>query len=374
MAREINLIPDIKGEMVKALKIRNWIFFLSFVVAVASVVVVLILGSVVAGQNIAIDDKETRLNAMSAKINSYTDLEDFLTIKDQLGNLETLSSNKNVLSRTFGILSAILPTGADTITISELSINLSGDAPTFSFDAQANAGKAPYIDYNVLDSFKKSMQYLRYDYGKYVDRDGEEIPSYCIVETGTDGAVFSDSEKGNYAYWQIGLEGCRAENDTNEYMMESYDGEEYVRIWRTPQFDEWYSSGKMTAEGVISGIEHFNSKCITYSGAMENGSMKWTSANDSCWLVPKGTDGILVSDSSNGRDSSGELVLRFSAVITLNSDVYNFSKTHMLAIAPSGRHNVTDSYVQVQKMFSERAADCEDGDTACSTTSTEENQ
>lgn len=372
MAREINLIPDIKGEMVKALKLRNLILFLSFVVAAASVVVVVFFGTIVAGQEIALNDRNAKLDALSKKINSYGDLNEFLTIKDQVGNLQTLSSNKNVLSRTFGILSAILPTGADTITISELSINLSNEAPTFSFDAQANAGKEPFIDYNVLESFKKSMQYLRYDYGNYVDQNGEIIPSYCIVETGVDGAIFYDNEKGNYALWQIGLEGCKAETDKNDYSTESYNGSDYVRIWRTPQFNEWYAAGKMKESGEISGIAHFNSNCITYVGNKDGNEMKWTSTNESCMLVPSGTDGIKISDSSNGRDSSDELVLRFSAIITLNPDVYNFSKKHVLAIAPSGQHNVTDSYVQVQKMFSERAADCAEDDDTCKTTKTED--
>ena len=31
MAREINLVPDIKNDMIKALKLRNLIFFISIV-------------------------------------------------------------------------------------------------------------------------------------------------------------------------------------------------------------------------------------------------------------------------------------------------------------------------------------------------------
>ena len=36
MAREINLVPDVKGEMIKALKLRNFIFFLCIIVVAAS--------------------------------------------------------------------------------------------------------------------------------------------------------------------------------------------------------------------------------------------------------------------------------------------------------------------------------------------------
>ena len=385
MAREINLVPDIKGEMIKAIKLRNFIFFLCIVVASASIGITLIFGLIMGGQQISLEGKKTTLENLSAKLNSYNDLNDFLTIKDQLGNISTLSNNKQVLSRTFGILSAIIPTGADTITISELSVSLSDEQPTFTFDAQANAGKEPYIDYNVLDSFKKSMQYMRYDYGDYVDKDGNAIPAYCIIESGLDGSTFRDESRGIYAFWTIDGEGCNPAANTNSeseeannipssYALEEYEGSQVVRIWRTPQYNEWYReqevSGQpyMSLSGEISNVPHFESSCITYTGdnSQNSASPKWTETNE-CLLVPSGSDGIRISDSSNGRGASDELVLRFSAVIAFAPEVYAFNNHHVLAIPPSGRYNVTDSYVQIQAMFGERAADCAENDTACNT-------
>lgn len=374
MAHEINLVPDIKDEMIRTLKLRNFIFFLCIVVAAASVAVTIVVGLIMGGQEIAIQGKDKAIENLSSKINSYSDLNDFLTIKDQLNDISTLTDRKQVLSRTFNILSALIPTGADTITISELNVNLE-DTPSFTFDAQANAGKEPFIDYNVLDSFKKSLQYMRYDYGKYVDKDGNEIPAYCMIEQGEDGAIFNDSEKGIYAYWTIKSNGCKSENvKASDYELEDYNGRQVVRIWRTPQFKEWFSekvqSKKpyMSLDGSISNVAHFNSSCITYAGdnSKNSANPKWTTTND-CMLVPEGTDGIVINESSNGRGASDELVLRFSAVITLSPEVYKFTNTHMLAIAPSGRHNVTDSYVQIQAMFGERASDCTDDDAACNT-------
>ena len=397
MAREINLVPDIKGEMIKALKLRNFIFFLCIVVAAASVAITLIFGMIVGGQQLAVDGKKNTIDNLSNKVNSYSDLTDFLTIKDQLGNLQKISDNKKVLSRTFGILSALLPSGADTITLSELNVVLSDTNPTFSFDAQADAKKEPFIDYNVLDAFKKSMQYMTYDYGRYVDKEGNEIPTYCIVETGTDGATLKDSSRGIYAYWTILEQGCNPSDDTKQeelptepteleeevtpveaessevptvkgYDLEEYDGKYVVRVWRTPQYDEWYSRKYLELDGSISGVAHFESECTKYSGVEDaSGIPHWDSENTSCMLVPDGTNGISITDSSNGRGASGELVLRFSAKITLSPEVYKFENKHMLAFAPEGRYNVTDSYTQIQAMFGERAADCAEGDTACKT-------
>lgn len=387
MAHEINLVPDIKNEMIKTLKLRNYIFFGCIVVAVASVALTLIFGLIMGGQRIAVENKKSTLEELSAKLNSYTDLNDFLTIKDQLGNIDTLTGNKKVLSRTFNILSALLPTGADTITVSELNVDLNEEQPTFSLEAQANAGKEPFIDYNVLDSFKKSMQYMRYDYGNYVDKEGNTIPSYCMIEQGSDGAFFSEGEKGLYAYWTIEGEGCNPSEKlkVNDYVTENYNDQTVVRVWRTPQFDDWYKENEsknepyMSLDGGIKNVPHFESACTTYSGNTSSGSKpKWDTTND-CKLVygsggEESTDesGITITESSNGRDSSNELVLRFSANITLAPEVFQFTNTHMIAVAPSGQRNVTDSYVQIQSMFGQRAADCAEGDTACSTAKTNE--
>ena len=58
-----------------------------------------------------------------------------------------------------------------------MNVDLSSDNPTFSFEAQADDKTSADVDYNVLDSFKKSMQYMRYDYGTYVDKEGVDIPA-----------------------------------------------------------------------------------------------------------------------------------------------------------------------------------------------------
>ncbi len=392
---EINLVPEVKDDMIKAIKLRNLTFFICIIIASASFAVTAVFASIAAGQQAIADGKNETITNLSKKLFSYSDLNNFLTIKDQLGNLSEISKNKTLLSRAFNILSAVIPNNGDTITVSALSINLSGSAPTIAFDAQADALQPPYIDYNVLESFKKSMQYLRYDYGSYVDRDGAAIPAYCIIEQDSGGTTLSDPERGVFAYWLIDGEGCNpsatqddleslSEDESSDeeaieslklattisgYETETYEGETVVRIWRTPQFNEWYSEqgdSKISLSGDISGVAHFASKCTAYTGTKDEatGSVTWTASNESCLLVPE-ENGLRISSSSNGRDSSGNLVLRFSASITLSPEFFKFSNAHMLAVAPSGRYNVTDSYIQVQDIFGAPATDCSSSDTLC---------
>ena len=395
MAREINLVPDIKDEMIKTLKLRNFIFFLCIVVASASVAAIAIFLTIAGGQNLAITSKEETISKLSEKLANYSDLNEFLTIKGQVDNISTTTDSKKVFSRTFNILGAMLAdftatdtTQVDTVHISELSVNFSEDgSPVLTFDAQANAGVEPFIDYRVLDAFQKSMQYLKYDYGDYVDKDGNAIPAYCIIEKGADGAMFKDERNNLYAYWTINGEGCNTLADgegtsisanvnlANQYDIEEYEDQQVVRIWRTPQYEQWYraeaveGSPYMSEDGQISNVAHFVSSCINYKLEVKNGvATKLDDSDNSCDLVPTnsdGTGGISISESSNGRDASDELVLRFSATVALSPDVYTFSKHHFTALPPTKRYNVTDSYVQVQHMFSKRAADCAKDDAAC---------
>ena len=74
--------------------------------------------------------------------------------------------------------------------------------------------------------------------------------------------------------------------------------------------------------------------------------------------------GVEVTESSNGRDDNDRLVLRFEASIQINPEVLNFNNKHMMIINPSAR-NVTDSYVQVEGMFTKPATDCLETDTDC---------
>lgn len=402
---EINLVPDIKNDMIKTLKLRNFIFFICIIVAAASAVISLIFGITAGGQQAIVDSKQNTIKNLSQKITDYKDLNKFLTIKNQLSGLSEISDNKKVLSRVFNVLSALIPTGSDTIQISEISINLAEDPVTISFDAQANAGSSPYYDYRVLDAFNKSMKYMRYDYGEYVDKNGATIPAYCIIETNTDGSNFRDDEKGIYALWLINGEGCNPSftpetNDNGEITniteatkgyedsMIEYDNQTVVKIWRTPQFANWYKENPndedpyITLDGEIGNVAHFESSCISYAGIKNyqntgnesetvyaaTNDITWLGTNSTCNLVSTNENNepvITITESSNGRSSGGDLVLRFSANIGLNQEVFSFSNKHMIAIGPSKRYNVTDSYVQIQNMFTQAASDCLPNDTTC---------
>ena len=63
---------------------------------------------------------------------------------------------------------------------------------------------------------------------------------------------------------------------------------------------------------MISGVPHLIVNVLNIFGTRVDNVVKWT-ANNECKLV---VDEVNVTDSSNGRDAAGNLVLRFSAMIS----------------------------------------------------------
>lgn len=384
---EINLVPDIKAKALRTQKIRNLIMLLSGGVIAACVAVIMVLGGVKAGQDIKMATQDDMLTKLSAKITGYNDLGGLLSIQKQLAALSTANDQKVLLSRIFNIVKVILPTNGDEITLSELSVNL--EEGTMTFEAQADAKTEPYIDYRVLLAFRESMGLMRYDYGDYVDASGNIIPEVCVVEVNSDGDVLKDDQGRLYALWARAVNGCDPssetytktvyDEETGEYYEEEYENDgkieiraddvaekvaegDYVQIYRTPLFSMWFDednpeSGEITSEGMISGVPHFESQCISYR-YIEG---RWTSENV-CNLM--GEEGMVVNDSNNAKDADGTLVLRFSAIVQLNMDALLAKNKHMISIAPSGYVNMTDSYQQIQGMFAQEPTACGE-DEAC---------
>ncbi len=412
---EINLVPEVKAQMIKAQKMRNIVLFICIVVSSVAIGAVVILFGIKSGQDIAMSNQDKRMSTMSKKMGDYTELNDLVTIQEQLNGIAELVDQKTVLSRVFGALGVMLPQGEDDVKLSELRVNL--ETSEIMMDGQADAQVAPLIDYRVLESFKKGVALTKYDYGRYVDIDGKEIPTHCINEGDADGNAYKTGDS-YYAWWDLTVDGCKAapkslqenaemefhysadaevEKDEVEVPVEELvaagnvtvapdgavtirdsvveartreDGSQYyvrvdvkrVKVWRTPQFTEWFRAGHMQLDGNIDGIQHFVSACYKYSGTQVSGdqNVKWTSTND-CMLAP---DGLTIASSANGRDESDNLVLKFTGLVKLEEAFFSFQNKHMIAIGPMGQ-NVTDSYIQIGGMFAQEARECEEGDSEC---------
>ena len=88
---EVNLVPDVKLEMIKLQKLRNFVFFVCIVVSIASVSALAVFGAIKGTQDLLISGQEAHIKNLSDKVTSYKELPDFLTIQDQLKKLTEIN-------------------------------------------------------------------------------------------------------------------------------------------------------------------------------------------------------------------------------------------------------------------------------------------
>lgn len=368
-------------------------FFVCILAMVAAAVAIFVLFTIKSGQDIAMHNQDSRLELMSGKISEYDALGELLTLQNQVNKVSELNGEKKSFSRVFSVLNTLLPTGEDKIKISEMSVDMANS--TLSVTGQADAGdNTDNNDYRVIETFKKSMQLMTYDYGRYVDKNGKEIPTRCITETDADTGSLYTENGGTYALWAKYKDGCdpSADEETDSETTDSTDTADTEtegvdslldgltdtdnaltvtteeKIWRIPsdaQKTSWYNDEKMGLDGKIEGVAHFESQCTVYTGTKSNDTVKWTSSTDGCKMT---VDKMIEADEgsySNARNADGRLVLSFEATIYINPEVFSFQNKHMMTIAPTGEHNMTDSYIQLQNMFTAPAIDCSEEEADC---------
>ena len=369
---EISLVPDVKAELLHKQKVRNLIILICIIVSISCGAVLAILGSLTLTQNAILVAKDTEatcrtsgsggdIKSCDAKygtaILNFENYEALLTMQDQMRNISLLNGERIKMSRLFPILDILLISGEDNIKASELSADM--NEGTLYFDAQAYASNG--IGYRAVEGFKKNAAESSFDYGDYMRKiegtqdDYEKIPSFCITETTVDNLTFGIYHKG--------APGCEAEmtsvDDENSSEASAQENKvEDIYIPRTYANRAEMSDAQNGnyANSKSEAIKKLNMKSGYYFESQCNGYDEEDNLDESMRLenCPLITEEVTVNDSTYGKDSDGQAVVSFSTTVYINIEMFKGSNNHMQIIGPT-RMNVTDSYIQVRDMFTEKA-------------------
>ncbi|MES2876551.1 MAG: hypothetical protein V4678_03720 [Patescibacteria group bacterium] len=173
---EINLVPDVKLELLRARKQQKMVISIAIIVAVVSVGVVALMTSYAFGvQSIAEAIADGNIEKESNKLNDVKDLSKTLTIQSQLGKLSSVQEEKAVTSRLFDIIGVTVPSGENQIKVSQLSL----DSAESRIDIEAQAVNG----YEAMEVFKKTLAQTKFQYSV----DGEEQDPVNIATSISEG-------------------------------------------------------------------------------------------------------------------------------------------------------------------------------------------
>ena len=184
---EINLIPDVKRELLKAQKMRSVVISISILAGIVAAGVVVALGVIVFGvQVVAGNIIDGNITSEHDKLKGRSDTLQVLTIKRQLGEISGLEDNKYLVSRIFGAVDVMRKSASDPpITISKLSFDQ--ETTTVTIEGQAVQG------FEALDAFKKAAERTTFTY----TGDGKSMKDNLLAgELETAEATYGENSEG----------------------------------------------------------------------------------------------------------------------------------------------------------------------------------
>jgi hypothetical protein len=140
---QLNLIPDVKAQYLKAERTRKTVIVVSVIVIIASAGLVAIMLSILGTQKLALDSANKKIDKASNELKQTADIEKMLTVQSQLNSLDQLHNNKTVNSRLFGYLAKIVPS---QVQISKVDINFEDNSIKISGTSDSLESNNKFVD------------------------------------------------------------------------------------------------------------------------------------------------------------------------------------------------------------------------------------
>lgn len=155
---ELNLIPDVKREFIRAKQQQALVITVSVFVGIAAVGVIAVLGLLIGTQLVRDKLAQDAVNTRYAELQKVDGLSNMLTIQNQLAALSSQNSARTMDSRIFDVLDAINPPAPNNVSFS--SVKLNPIDKTISLEGSASGG------YVATDTLKKTILNSYFEYIK----------------------------------------------------------------------------------------------------------------------------------------------------------------------------------------------------------------
>lgn len=134
---QFNLLPDVKLKFIKTQRTKHLVTFIATIVSVVSVGLLLFsmfVVYIVQGQILSGLDKN--INTANKNLTAVSNINEILTVQNQLSTLTSLHESKPAVSRVFAYLQSTTPTN---VSLSQMQLD-------FSASTIALGGNAPSLD------------------------------------------------------------------------------------------------------------------------------------------------------------------------------------------------------------------------------------
>ncbi len=140
---QLNLLPDVKLEYIKAQHQRRLVTGVSIAISLASVLLLVLMLSVSGLQKKHLKDLTTDINKSGAQLQAQPDIDKILTVQNQLGSLTALHASKPAGARLFDYLNQVTPA---QVNITNFTVDFAQQTMTVTGTSDALASVNKYVD------------------------------------------------------------------------------------------------------------------------------------------------------------------------------------------------------------------------------------
>jgi len=181
---EINLLPNVKRELLKTRAMRNRVISISFLVGGASIVAVVVLALILGSQIAAEAVQSGVIKDRNDKLMEVEDLNKVVTIQNQLTKINEQHSRKKINSRIFDVVTAVNPVAPNNVSFSDIKVN--PESKTITLEGSAVNG------YSALETLKKTILNT-----KVQTTDGDKSSEVSLTKEIKDGDTsFGENSEG----------------------------------------------------------------------------------------------------------------------------------------------------------------------------------
>ncbi|HVX47972.1 MAG TPA: PilN domain-containing protein [Candidatus Saccharimonadales bacterium] len=140
---QLNLLPAVKMEYIKAQRARRMVISVSTIVTIAAVALLLLLLSVSGLQKKHLSDLNKDIRSETTKLQNEPQINKMLTVQNQLGALTQLHSQEPAASKVFGYLNQVTPSD---VSITDFNIDFTKQTATITGTSANLANVNQYVD------------------------------------------------------------------------------------------------------------------------------------------------------------------------------------------------------------------------------------
>lgn len=143
----LNMLPDVKREYLRARQLESKVIAIALLLSAGAIAAIVLLSLYTYGaQTLQKSALDSRISKNMKELTSFKDIDKYVTIQNQLANIDTLHSKKSLFSRIFTVLPKLNPKAPHNVKITNLKLDSAASTMIFQGETSSFTGLETFRD------------------------------------------------------------------------------------------------------------------------------------------------------------------------------------------------------------------------------------